>query len=262
MENLKNAKVISLPTNSEGIHYWKGKTKIHIREHLYVTTYDEIKLGDWVICSDYENSYQILGKVSHIGSPFNFKNTLQINGDKDLHNDRHNLSYCRKIIATTDKSLIIGKEHDDTVPYPKRKNIYLPQPTQAFIKQYYELGGIDEVLVEYHNRFTTNQGLGYQQYGIYDIDKIINNKVYGKLNETGNPFNQDLTIPFDLDILKQEGNQFGIKVDSHNIITIHPIKDSWSREEVIEIIKKYALEQHIITPHSSMLNNWIKENLK
>ena len=38
-------------------------------------------------------------------------------------------------------------------------------------------------------------------------------------------------------------------------------KDTYSKEEVEELIKKYALEEHIITPYSANLNIWIKQNL-
>ncbi len=59
------------------------------------------------------------------------------------------------------------------------------------------------------------------------------------------------------------------KVDSHNTITIHPIKDSWSREEV-ETFK--SLASSIIIPAIDILPkeydqdveaylNWIEENL-
>jgi hypothetical protein len=73
--------------------------------HLYITNDEEIKDGDWAICSDYKSSYQKVGKVSHIGGPFNFKNTIQLNGNPDLHIDREILDYAKKIILTTDWSL-------------------------------------------------------------------------------------------------------------------------------------------------------------
>jgi len=74
----------------------------------------------------------------------------------------------------------------------------LPQPSKAFIEKYCKVGGIDEVLIEYVNRTYTEWANGN-----------MNPKDYCK-----------------------------IKLDSHNTITIHPIKDSWSREEMIDNIKK------------------------
>lgn len=55
-----------------------------------------------------------------------------------------------------------------------------------------------------------------------------------------------------------------IRVASDNTITIKPIKDSWSREEVIELLRQY--NAHIINTNDEALgpyqfNYWIKENL-
>jgi len=47
------------------------------------------------------------------------------------------------------------------------------------------------------------------------------------------------------------------RVNSHNEITIHPIKDSWNREEVIALIEKHRKETY--NGYSS--KKWIKENL-
>ena len=60
------------------------------------------------------------------------------------------------------------------------------------------------------------------------------------------------------------------KINSHNEITIHPIKDSWTREEVIELLNAYgnhvALEFSdcdcsYTEPFSMTEDEWIKENL-
>ena len=83
-----------------------SKNKEYQPKNIYITSDEEIKEGDWCVCSDYKNSYYKIGKCSHIGSPFNFKNTIQINGDADLHNDREILDYCKKIVLCTDSELI------------------------------------------------------------------------------------------------------------------------------------------------------------
>ena len=108
------------------IHDWM---KFGKPQHVYITVSQDIepiKEGDWVICSDYKNSHQTLGKVSHIGEPFNFKNTIQINGNPDLHIGRHILDYCRKIIATDDPKLTIFNTIND-------KTLYIPQLQQSFL---------------------------------------------------------------------------------------------------------------------------------
>lgn len=73
-------------------------------------------------------------------------------------------------------------------------SLNLPQPSQVFIKQYVNLGGIDEVLVEYELRISPN----------------------GRINTETKLWEQ-------------------IKVDSHNTITIHAIKDSWNKKEMEDI---------------------------
>ena len=56
---------------------------------------------------------------------------------------------------------------------------------------------------------------------------------------------------------------YNLKVDSNNTITIKKVKDSYSREEVINLLYKY--NDGIIDRYSQLTNkdldNWIKENL-
>ena len=99
----------------------------------------------------------------------------------------------------------------------------LPQPSQAFIEKYCEAGGIDEVLVEYEVTYE---------------EDIINFKI--------------------VEIIKEK-----LKVNSHNEITIHPIKESWDREEITRLLSNISSYTHV---HNRVvvgkeLNNWIKENL-
>ena len=203
-----------------------------IHQNLYITSDDNIKKDDWVICSDYKNSYQKLGKVSHLGEPFNFKNTIQINGNPDLHVDRYILDYCKKIIATTDISLTVKAEQAG-------ENVWfnpLPQPTQSFIEKYieeYNKGNvITDVLVEYEKVFDKNP------------------EFYGTGQENS----------FD----------YKLKVSKDNTVTIHKTKDSWTRDEVIEFAKKYGEQVQKFTGVDNdglqcyctlNKNKWIEENL-
>lgn len=91
-------------------------------QHVYLTTDEEIKEGDWFISN---------------------RDIYQYEGDKIP--EILKLGY-RKIVATTDTSLL---EHDDTVPYPKTRPA-LPQIPQEFLKEYCEAGGkIEEVEIKY-----------------------------------------------------------------------------------------------------------------
>ncbi len=112
-------------------------------------------------------------------------------------------SYCFKIIATTDISLTITNYNNGTWSY-------LPQPSQQFIKQYieeYNKGNvITKVEVEYWCGETNCNCATRQQ-----------------------------------DCFRAKQNQV-IKINPDNTINIKPIKDSWSREEVIELINKAIKE--------------------
>ena len=94
-------------------------------QHLYITTDEEIKEGDWFINTNFQKIYQANSE--------NSKNIIEFGPHPEI----------RKIIATTDKLGYCIDEKDGLTGY------HLPQPSQAFIKKYCEQGGIDEVDVEY-----------------------------------------------------------------------------------------------------------------
>ena len=184
---VKRVKVIMLPTTqaSDIFKYrLKPDNKVHIayhpkaqhkywekdkdvNQHLYFTSNEEIKEGDWYMFMEDSLKGQ-------------FEKAKKVESQIPFHN-------CKKIIASTDKSLD------------------LPKPSEAFIVKYCELGGIDEVDVEYINQvmgYCANcTGTEYVKCDCIDGKRIHN--ITPKLN-----------------------------VDNHNTITIHSIKDSWSREEV------------------------------
>lgn len=99
-----------------------NKEFVHLKgQHLYITSDDEIKEGDYYL--------ELFGGKWKL-----YKQSK----------DKLCYSSARKIIATTDESLNFknsGNQH----PY----NLNLPQIPQSFIEKYCELGGINEVLVEY-----------------------------------------------------------------------------------------------------------------
>jgi hypothetical protein len=165
-------------------------------QHLYITSDDEIKEGDWykVMNDKYNNGIKSIAQA-----------------DKEhLRMIKENPRFiCKKIIATTDKSLVIGKEHDDTVPYLKMRNKYLPQPSQSFIKKYCELDGIDKVLVEYEKHIDQHPDW---------------RPTYSDPDNSGGA-----VIEFYLP-----------KTDSHNTITIKPIEPKlYTEEQIIQIVNDY-----------------------
>ncbi len=138
-------------------------------QHLYILSNEEIKKGEYV----YTNSPSVL--KSHQDFPLNHY------AKKDF----------KKVIATTDESL------------------NLPRPSDSFIKKYCELGGIDEVLVDYEENWVND----YMDAGYYE---------------------------------------YKLKVAPDNTITIHPIKSTYTREEIQLKVDRFnnILDERIILASS------------
>lgn len=207
----KSAQVVMLPTNEKaeiGFLTQKGKERGHLvhfdrpmpnildseNQHLYILSDEEIKEGDWVYCLREGFEPVLKQKVNPIG----------VNNDKMF----------KKIIATTDKSIILPERFPSFT--------YLPQPSQSFIEKFveeYNKGNvITEVMVEY------------------------------EWNKTGRKIRK-------LDVFDHI-----LKINPDNTIDINIPKDSWSREEVVELIQKYSKE---CTGWSWFETDekWIEENL-
>lgn len=97
----------------------------------------------------------------------------------------------------------------------------LPRISNDFLKAYCEKGGIDEVLVEYE-KYGINQNVDYNVFG------------------------------------------YKLKVAPDNTITIKSVKsvkNSWNREEVKEIAKRYAYFVGTQLDPGIHIDKWIEENL-
>lgn len=156
-------------------------------QHLYFLSDEEIKAGDWAI--NIENK--------SVNYPFQFDFEFIENGYKN---------FIKKIIASTDPLL------------------NLPRPSDSFIKKYCELGGIENVMVEYTGEY------------------YYSNEIF------------PLTV----------------KVAPDNTITIKAVKDSWNREEVIELMRKAwnasseesgCLQPSYEGPDPIEFDEWIETNL-
>lgn len=129
--------------------------------HLYVTTDEEIKEGDWFLHPKYEKGIKTGLEVIKADSSY-------------FGGYGYDWHFCKKIIATTDPKLTKSKEiqfgnmlmldtnGDGSYYHYKgetefslsreeliQKGLIVPQPTQAFIEAYCKQGGIDEVDVGY-----------------------------------------------------------------------------------------------------------------
>ncbi len=205
-----------------------------ILNHLYILSDEKPSIGDWVICSNWEKSYQKLGQVSHIGEPFNFKNTIQINGNPDLHIDRHVLDYCKKVIATTDKELTIST-YDSSDELSTPGSMKLPQIPQEFIEQYIRKyndsgKGIDYVEVEYIKQRCTEP---FSKNGCHCI----------KDEECSRPIRNLL-------------------INSGNTINIKPIEEKmYSREEVEQIVWEMHHKVFLFEATYEGTEKFIEQNL-
>jgi hypothetical protein len=105
-----------------------------------------------------------------------------------------------KVVATIDKSLKVRTSRDEKIVNPGIYEKSAPQPSQSFIEKYVE---------EYNKRnIITEVMVEYEPIGAY-----------------ANP--------------KYESD-YQLKINSKdNTITIKKVKDSWTREEVIELINSF-----------------------
>ena len=234
----KRAKVVMLPTNEKStnivkilkniISYTTSKNiPVATYQHLYITSNDEIKDGDWCIHT-VDNNFIFRITNSYIKNNPNYKD------------------YCEKIIATTDKLPIESYQGHFEGKYCTN---YLPQPSQAFIEKYveeYNKGNIiTDVMVKYERK--TNSSLGYKEYCYLTQDNTA-------LNTIGN-FVKGNKYDFD----NYEIEEY-LKVNpKDNTITIKKVKDSWNREEVEELIYS-AMKDRCYTTIAEW-RKWIEENL-
>ena len=265
--NFKKAKVVMLPTNEKVINtkeyqlllsdslFWTSKIEIERytegwfflnnsskpnscaitvpnvenlkHQHLYIISDDEIKEGDWCINTG-----------GNIKDSFPFRVTKEVMNNK----------FIKKIIATTDTSLLIDTyiNQGDTVKGDliiKRGSDYttglkgrinLPQPSKQFIQKFveeYNKGNvITDILVEY---------------------ELISNEEYFL-----NTINPDDDVPYFDERLEINPKD--------NTITVKKVKNNWNYEEQIDVIEKYLLTKEIDVyrrTKRSDIKKWVEENL-
>ena len=237
MKQFKRAKVVMLPTNEKtkylmvysNVEKTKGKLILNglkndeykEHQHLYIISDDEIKEGDWCYDKRPDENGDLVDVVYQVK---NIEFELRTSTEK-------------KIIATTDASLIIESEYESIDLGKQYKYFPLPQPSQQFIEKYieeYNKGNIiTDVLVEY---------------------ELISNEEY-----FGNTVNPGDDVPYFDEKLKINPKD--------NTITIKKVKDSYSREEVIEFgnkVKEYCKNGWKLDSLHMVFfewDKWIEENL-
>ena len=230
----KKQKVVMLPTNEKAsliygnsllnkLSYGELSPSHCSHYHLYIISDDKIEEGEFGINLYSTSIFQVV-EVKQDG--YNVKWITGGNIGNDIQFD--SLALPKKIIATTDTSLITCQ--CKKVGYHKlscKQTYNLPEPSQGFtkvfIEEYNKSNIITDVMVEY---------------------------------EKNEPNPQTISKEFDFDDVS-----FDLKINpKDNTITIKKLKDSWSREEVIELIKKFDIEMGD-THGPSTRNKWIEENL-
>jgi hypothetical protein len=158
-------KVVMLPTNEASniiiaksvLHLSKAaaptnKEIDHVCQHLYLTSNEEIKEGDWC--------FELHNRESSATSP-KYKdlegNTWWLR--QSNCNISANSNTGKKIIATTDKSLHSIKWKDTPLESPSKLLKGIAVIPESFIKTYVEANGkISEVLVEYDEKKVITDG--------------------------------------------------------------------------------------------------------
>lgn len=156
----------------------------------------------------------------------------KVSGDIESDNRLcYDISKCVKIIATTDTSLKIPHKHKELPDWS------LPQPSgkfiQAYIESYNQGNPIEKVLVEYEEKCV---GCGdFPASGITHCTYPIPDKHQRTLN-------------------------WFLKLKDNNII-IKKVKDSWTREEIYQILSSYRTHAWKNGAAQKELEKWIEENL-
>lgn len=218
----KKCKVVMLPTKNAAYIHKNYKTKILIYEEVACGRND----------SDHQHLYIISDEEIKAGDWF-------LTDDRDWITDNNgNPIWLLKKCAKVEKGWIFAKGEPDTGLNPdwSKKIIAttdsylgLARPSDDFIRKYCESNGaIKDVLVEYIIEHHDTSEL-------VDMNGVPNGK-----------------SPTTIDI----------KVSPDNTITIKPIKDSWNREEVIDLIQKFWLSyEKNELEYIDNKDKWIEQNL-
>lgn len=222
LNNTKYDKSLELFRTIDGI-------KVPNPQHLYAISDEKPKVGDWFL-----HDNKLFNDFKCSLSP-NTTMFVRVYPLKD-YGERYDEVYikdCKKVIITTDDSLTYI-EHDDTVPYPKGKQITVPTFTNDFLDTYIKKYNDGEVLefveVEYNDDWNEQLISAY-------------------------PNNAELYQP-------------RLKVNPDNTVDVSLVGDKlYTKEEVIKFAEKYAQKFNIdfkkvgeIEYNSEDLN-WIKQNL-
>lgn len=245
----KICKVVMLPTDKnvfspiylDAQNRWKKLTyssrgsHVDKYHHLYILSDEEIKEGDWYIHSGIDGQGKSYSTINYCVKPTRIPTDEQYNSLVSPEFNRDTLFVdgmfakdCKKIIATTDKSLspFMGFDTESG----KDLSDYIPSIPQSFIDYYiaeYNKGNvITEVEVEYEKYMTD-----------------------GWIPSYNDPDNIGCAPNAEFD--------YRLKVNPDNTINIYSIKTSWTKDEHfldMQYYMEYCLNNEYITPQE-----WIEK---
>ena len=220
---LKRTKVVMLPTNQKAnlsldkynsLFYGNYPKDDSLNQNLYFLSDEEIKEGDWYI--DDTNSVR-----------------QSITSNEDYWTVRKDY---RKIIATTDESLLFVKKLPSNENINLQKVTRLPQPSQSFLEKYVEAYNkgkqVKEVMVEYE--------WSPESKTLEELDRKLNRILYCS---------------------ESSDNPYKLKIDLKNTITIRPIKDSFTLSEMKLAFLAGKEHAPLEGEGDIYFNKWIEQNL-
>lgn len=197
-------------------------------QHLYILSSDEeIKEGDWYYTD-------VISKSVHLA-------------DTERLVELAKMYNCKKIIATTDKSLWYTSEMTERGKFEKnlldKSNSPYPRYEEAINMAWYKPTNVSKVSEAFIKAYIEAYNSGNP---IVDVDV-----------EYQKAYNENYKLPRYSDN-PSSWYDYILKVDKNNTITIKKIKDSWTREEVVKILHQ-ATDDTCFNPQ--LLDSWIKQNL-
>lgn len=195
-------------------------------QHLYITTDEKIKEGDWVYWTDPEGLTSDINQVVSVDEEMIFISHPEHSETEAFPHE------CKKIIATTDTKIYFNDIGEGVIEsYGK-----LPQIPQSFIEEYCKAGGIDRVMVEYECLTSTHISI---------ID-----------------FSKD---PIETEALSEpKCVEHRLKTDSNNCIIIHPVEENIynvNRQVFLKLVHDVGDSLSQKDSIGFNLDKWIKENL-
>lgn len=250
---LKRTQIILLPTEQKAdLQLW-GKWLFHdknqelsnrkpkaVYQNLYFVSDDKIKEGDWIYIKNRANN-EFIDKVSKVTNEGVWTKDDHYFYPYKLDKD----TICKKIIATTDEALCHCNPDYDPRSKTGREFIYLPEPSEDFIKEFiteFNKGNrIEYVEVEYDNRCCGRcDGVHDLCFTDTECDKHGVEGCETCFGKAGNI----------------------LKVNSKNEISIKKIKDTYTRDEVITLIKEFDNSTRTVREKEIQFRNkWIEDNL-